>query len=168
MAEARDFHCYSHVLENLGERSIPSDHAAVRVVIQEPTIRGNQGKRISSWMSKRPFFCSILKQISDDHQYPEDPFAALAEFKIILEKARKRGVRELLRETPGNLGAKLLPASTASRAKRNMHLGTLMLCCEAWEPVGKYFDPNSFECIGFHGLSQSIASLTREQITERG
>ena len=40
MAEARDFHCYSHVLENLGERSIPSDHAAVRVVIQKPTIRG--------------------------------------------------------------------------------------------------------------------------------
>ena len=31
MAEARDFHCCSHVFENLGERSIPSDHAAVRV-----------------------------------------------------------------------------------------------------------------------------------------
>ena len=26
MAEARDFHCYSHVFENLGERSILSDH----------------------------------------------------------------------------------------------------------------------------------------------
>ena len=50
MAEARDFHCYSHVLENLGERSIPSDHAAARVVIH-------------------PVLCSILKQISDDHQY---------------------------------------------------------------------------------------------------
>ena len=33
MAEARDFHCYYHVFENLGgKRSIPSDHAAVRVV----------------------------------------------------------------------------------------------------------------------------------------
>ena len=64
MAEARDFHCYSHVLENLGERSIPSDHAAVRVVIQKPTIRWHQGTRIPSWM---PVFCSILKQISDDH-----------------------------------------------------------------------------------------------------
>ena len=25
-------------------------------------------------------FCSILKQISDDHQYPDDPFVALADF----------------------------------------------------------------------------------------
>ena len=29
MAEARDFHCSSHVFENLEMRSIPSDHAAV-------------------------------------------------------------------------------------------------------------------------------------------
>ena len=35
MAEARDFHCYSHVFENLGNRTIPSDHAAVRLVIQK-------------------------------------------------------------------------------------------------------------------------------------
>ena len=26
MAEARDFHCYAHVFENLGNRTIPSDH----------------------------------------------------------------------------------------------------------------------------------------------
>ena len=25
MAEARDFHCYSHVFENLGKETIPSD-----------------------------------------------------------------------------------------------------------------------------------------------
>ena len=36
MAEARDFHCYSHVVENLGKKTIPSDHAAVRLVIQKP------------------------------------------------------------------------------------------------------------------------------------
>ena len=48
MAEARDFHCYSNVFENLGKRSIPSDHAAVRVVIHKPTVRGHQGKRIPS------------------------------------------------------------------------------------------------------------------------
>ena len=33
MAEAQDFH--SHVFENLGNRTIPSDHAAVRLVIQK-------------------------------------------------------------------------------------------------------------------------------------
>ena len=48
-----------------------------------------------------------------------------------------------------------------------MHLGTLMRCCEAWEPVVKCFDPNSFECIDFHGLCQIIASLTRERLAER-
>ena len=42
-----------------------------------------------------------------------------------------------------------------------------MHCCGAWEPVGKCFDQCSFECIEFHGLSQIIASLTRERIAER-
>ena len=41
-----------------------------------------------------------------------------------------------------------------------------MRCCEAWDPVGKCFDPASFECIDFHGLSQIIASLTRENLAE--
>ena len=64
MAEARDFHCNFHVFENLEKRSIPSDHAAVRVVFQKPTIRGHEGKRIPSWMSKHPLFCAILKRRS--------------------------------------------------------------------------------------------------------
>ena len=54
-----------------------------------------------------PFSAQILKQISDDHQYAEDPFGVLADFKVILEKARKRNIYELLRETPSCLGAKL-------------------------------------------------------------
>ena len=60
MAEARNFHCYSHVFENLVKETIPSDHAAVRLVIQKPTHRGHQSQRIPSWMSKHPIFCSIL------------------------------------------------------------------------------------------------------------
>ena len=95
MAEARDFHCYSHVFENLGERSIPSDHAAVRVVILKLAIRCHQIKRIPSWMSKQTVFCSILKQISDDHLYPDDPFIAPADCKVLLEEA-------LLTETDTN------------------------------------------------------------------
>ena len=42
MAEARDFHCYSHVFENQGNRTIPSDHTAVRLVIHKPSNRGQQ------------------------------------------------------------------------------------------------------------------------------
>ena len=80
MAEAHDFHCFSHVIENLVKRSIPSDHAAVRVAFPKPTIRGHQGKRIPSWMSKHPVFCSDPKRLDDDHLYPVDPFGALADF----------------------------------------------------------------------------------------
>ena len=63
-------------------------------------------------------------------------FGALAEFKTIREKVKKQTVRELSRKTPDSMGAKLSIASTASRAYRNRHLGTLMQCCEAWKPVG--------------------------------
>ena len=42
-----------------------------------------------------------------------------------------------------------------------------MHCCAAWEPVGQCFDKYSSECTNYHGLSQIIASLTRESIAER-
>ena len=42
-AEARDFHCYFHVFENLGKRSIPSDRAGVRVVVQQTDSSGAPG-----------------------------------------------------------------------------------------------------------------------------
>ena len=167
MAEARDFHCYSHVCENLRNRTIPSDHATVRLVIRMPTNREQKGKRVPSWMSKHPVFCFILKRLHDDHRYSADPFGALAEFKAVREKAKKQTVRELSRKTPDSMGAKLLIASTALRAHRNRYLGTLMRCCEAWKPLANCFDPISFECADFQRLGQIIANLTRENLAER-
>ena len=73
MAKARDFHCYSHVFENLGNPTIPSDHAAVRLVIHKPTIREQQGKRIPSRMSKHSVFCSILKRLHDAKLFLKRP-----------------------------------------------------------------------------------------------
>ena len=64
-------------------------------------------------------------------------------------------------------GAKLSITSTALRAYRNRHLGTLMRCCEAWKPVEDCFDTLSFECIDFQRLGQMIASLTRETLEAR-
>ena len=42
-----------------------------------------------------------------------------------------------------------------------------MHCCAAWELVGQCFDEITFEYTNFHGLSQIIASLTRENTAER-
>ena len=133
---------------------------------KKPTDRRQQGKRIPSWMSKRPVFCSFLKRLHDDHRYSADPFCT-CRVQNYWWKAKKQTVRELSRKTPDSMGAKLLIASTASRAFRNRHLGTLMRCCEAWEPVGKCFDPISFECVDFQRLSQIIANLARENLAER-
>ena len=52
MAEARDFHCHSHVTDNLGEPSIPSDHVAVRVVIRKPFDFCGIIKHFPNWTSK--------------------------------------------------------------------------------------------------------------------
>ena len=167
LAEARDFHCYSLVFENLGNRTIPSDHAAVSLVIQKPTPRGHLSKRIPSWMSKHPIFCSFLQQLHDDHRFSPDPFCALAEFKVLLNKAEKLTIRELSRKTPDSIGAKLFIATTALCAYRNRHQGTLMRCCEAWKPIEDCFDTSSFECVDFPRPSQIIAILTRETLAER-
>ena len=167
VAEARDFHCYSHVFENLGNRTIPSDHAAVPLVIQKPTTRGNMSKRIPSWMSKRRVVCSLLQRLHNDHRSSPDPFGALAKFKVLLQKVKKQTIRELSRKTPDSIGAKLLIASTALRTYRNRHLGTFMRCSEAWKPIEDCFDPISFECVDFRELTQIIANLTRENLAER-
>ena len=112
--------------------------------------------------------CTILKQISYDHRYPDEPFAALADLKLIIKKARKQAHRELLRNTPGSPSALLTIAATALRAYRSRHLGTLMHCCAAWELVGKCLDQWSFECIDFHGLARLLlASREKELQNER-
>ena len=92
-------HCYSHVSDNLSERSIPSDNVAVRIVVQKPMGHYDTVKRIASWMTEHPVFCNVLMQMRDSHQYPDEPFAALADFKLTIEKARKQAHHELLRKT---------------------------------------------------------------------
>ena len=74
---------------------------------------------------------------------------------------------ELSKQTPDCVGAKLLITSTALRAYRNRHLGSLMRCCEAWKPIDDCFDTLSFECIDFQRLSQIFASITRENLETR-
>ena len=46
--------------------------------------------------------------------------------KLLLKKAKKQTIRELSRKTPDSIRTKLLIASTALRAYRKRHLGTLM------------------------------------------
>ena len=69
-------------------------------------------------MSKHPVFCSLLQRLHDDPRFSLDPFVALAEFKVLLEKAKRLTIRELSRKTPDSIGAKLLIASTALRPYR--------------------------------------------------
>ena len=76
-----------------GLGTIPSDHTAVRLVIQKPTTRGHMSKRIPSWMSKDPVFCSLVQRLHDDHGFSPDPSCALAEFKVLLNKAKKLTTR---------------------------------------------------------------------------
>ena len=71
---------------------------------------------------------------------------------------------KLSRKTSDSVRAKLLIASTALRACRNGHLATLIRCCQAWKPIGNWFDPTSFE---FQKLSRIIANLARANLAER-
>ena len=73
---------------------MPSDHAAVLDVTQKPTIRVTCTSAFRVGMSKHIVLCSTLKQISDDHQCPDDRFVALADDKVFLEKARKQDTEQ--------------------------------------------------------------------------
>ena len=144
------------------------DHAAVRLVIQKPCRRGHQNKRIPQFGCPNiPFLVLSCSNFMTTTVFSPNPFCALAEFKVLLHKAKEITTRELLKQTPDCIGAKLLITSTALRAYRNRHLATLVRCCEAWKPVEDCFDTLSFECIDFQRLCQIFASLTRENLQAR-
>ena len=166
MAEARDFHCSSHVDENLGKKSLPSDHAAVRLVIQKPTSRGHQNV-FPAGCQNIPFLvlsCSNFMMTTDSLL---TRFVRWVNSKFFYTKAQKMTQRDLSRQTPDCIGAKLLITSTALRAYRNRHLGTLMRCCEAWKRTEDCFDTLSFECIDFQRLCHIFASFARENLATR-
>ena len=81
--------------------SIPSDHAAVRV-IQKPTIRGHEGKRIPSWMSKHPVFCAILKRRSPA---PCRPIWCTRRFTHYFRKSKKEDRSRALTQNTWQLGS---------------------------------------------------------------
>ena len=65
----------------------------------------------------------MLKRLHDNRRFSADPFGALAEFKVVLEKAKKLTVPGLSREDTCSIGAKLSIASAAVRSCRNRHFG---------------------------------------------
>ena len=79
----RDFHMFLTSLENGPYRVIMSQY--------ESSCRNRYID-----VSKHPVLCAVLKRIRDGHQYPDEPSAALADFKVIVEKGRKQTHQELL------------------------------------------------------------------------
>ena len=154
-------------MDDLGNRSLLSDHTAIRIAIQKLAFSTQERVAVQDWRIKHTVFGSILSQLHDDHVYPSEAFSALADFNVLVCQAKARARSDLLRASPTTHGAKLLVAATAVRAYRNRHLSTLIRCCEVWELVGQCLDRITFECTTFHARSHIIASLTRGNITER-
>ena len=59
MAEARGFRCYSHVTDNFGERSIPSNHVAIRIDTRKPQDHCGTSGQVPPWMSQHLFLCIL-------------------------------------------------------------------------------------------------------------
>ena len=89
----------------------------------------------------------------------ERSICALAEFRILPHKAQRMTKRELSMQTPDCIGTKLLITSTALRAYRNRHLGTLMRCCEAWTPLKTALTHFSSNVLISSDLATSLLAL---------
>ena len=62
MAELRDFQCQSHTVETVGDRSIPSDHVRVRLIIECPRNEQSDHPVILRWLAKHPLFDCVLHE----------------------------------------------------------------------------------------------------------
>ena len=167
MAEARDFHCSSHVVENLGKKPFRVTMLQYASSSRNLLIVDTRTNVFPVGFSNIPFWVLSCNNFMMTTVSLLTRFCALSEFKILPYNAKKMTKRELSRQTPDCIGAKLLITFTALRAYRNRHLGTLMRCCEAWKPTEDCIDTFSFECIDFQRLSQIFASLTRENLGTR-
>ena len=54
MAESRDFRCHSHKIETIGDRSVPTDHIPVRLVIEYPRSKQKDHPVIQRLLTQHP------------------------------------------------------------------------------------------------------------------
>ena len=100
-------------------RSLPSDHVAIRIVIHKTVSNAKSCHQIQSWIVKHPVFCSALQQLNDEQEYLDETFAAVADFKLLLGKAWTWACQDFLRVNCQSRKAEL------SRRQRGNKLGSV-------------------------------------------
>ena len=78
--------------------------------------------------------CTILKRVSDDHQHPDELFAALADVKVIIEEARLRGSSGTPAQHTGQPGL-LLPLCEHTETEIDALLRGLGTCWKMLRPL---------------------------------
>ena len=96
---------------------------------KSPQIEDTRANAFQAGRPNIPFSVTCCSFMTTTGSLKTRSFCALAELKVLLNKAKKMTCRELSRKTPDSIGAKLLIPSTALRAYRKKHPGTLLRCC---------------------------------------
>ena len=154
MAEARDFHCYSHVFENLGNRTIPSDQA-VRLVVQKPTYRGNRTNAFQVGCPNIPsvLFCCGFTMTTDTLPIH---LAHLQSSKLSLKRPKSR-------LCVSSHGRHLTAWEQRSLSPPLHYVPTEI------DILGRSCDvvKHGSECLDCQRISQIIANFTHENLAER-
>ena len=151
MTELRHFQCQSHTVQNVCDKSIPSDHVPVRLIVECPRNRQSDHPVILRWLTKHPLFDCALHE---EHR------------NMMCGSRRWRPVRVARPDRPSWLtprllfGAKLLIACIALRAHRN-GLASTGKPCISGELVARCIDRLGDECINFGALC-NISRASRE------
>ena len=106
--------------------------------------------------------------LHDDHKFSPDLFGALAEFKFLLNKAKKQTIRDS--------HEKHLKVSGRNYQSLPLHyvptemeiLGRSCDVVNHGSPLEIVLSRSLFECIDFQRLSQIVANITRENLAGRG
>ena len=111
-----------------------------------------------------PLLVIFLQQLHDEHRFTWPILCTGWIFQVFLHKAMEITTLSYRSKQPC-IGAKLLITSIVLRACGNLHLGTLMRCCEAWKPIEDCID--ILRCIDFKRHSNIFASFSRENFQAR-
>ena len=83
VAEARDFHCYSHVFENLGTGPFRVITQQYVLSLKGQQIGDNRANAFQVGCPNIPFF-ALLQRLHDDHRFSTDPFSRLSQLQLQL------------------------------------------------------------------------------------
>ena len=157
MAEPRDFQCHFHAIGFIGDKSIPSDHIPVRLVIECPRKKQLDHLVIRRGLTHHSFLSLLCIKSTVKWCTMVTPSSRLISSRSLRSvHVLSEAQLSILTKHHNYPRAKLLIACSAVRANRNGLSAPVEQCCNSWDRVARCFVWQCVECVTVRALCNIV------------